>query len=259
MIPAAYATIETQLLIWMLAMVRPGAAMLLAPGFGGPSIPVQLRALIALAMGIAAAAHGSVSLPADGFMSLAMVLTVAGELFIGAALGMAVQIGIAAAHITGELLSSAMGLNFSTMIDPFSGHGSPTISQALTMLASAIFLAGDFHLAFLQALFGSYVILPVGAMAPLGIGWTVATSGGIMLAMGLAIAFPVLFAVLLVQIVMATLARSAPQLNIFAVGLPTAVFVGLIMLALALPVVAAGIGEATSRGLDLAQEIGGVR
>lgn len=259
MIPAAYAGIETQLFVWMLAMVRPGAAMLIAPGFGAPSLPVQMRAVIALAIGMAAVAQGAVQLPDAGVISIDMFLLVVGEVFIGGALGMAIQIGVAAAHVAGELLSGAMGLNFSTTVDPFSGHGSPTISQALTMLATAVFFASDTHLMFLQAVYASYVTLPVGAMPPLGIAWTIASSGGIMLALGLSIALPILFAVLMVQIIMATLARTAPQLNIFSVGLPAAVLVGLILLVIGLPVLGSGIMAATSAGLDLTEQVSGLR
>lgn len=258
MIPAAYAGIESQLFIWMLAMVRPGAAMLVAPGFGAPSLPIQMRAVIALAIGMAAAAQGAVQLPDAGVVSIDMFLVIAGEVFIGGALGMAIQIGVAAAHVAGELLSGAMGLNFSTVIDPFSGHGSPTISQVMTMLATAVLFASDTHLLFLHAVYASYVTLPVGAMPPLGIAWTIASSGAIILAMGMSIAMPVLFGVLLVQIIMATLARTAPQLNIFSVGLPAAVFVGLILLVIGLPVLGSGIIEAASNGLELTEQISGL-
>lgn len=259
MIPAAYASVETQLLIWTLAMVRPAAAMLFAPGFGMPNLPIQLRAVLALAIGISAAAQGGVTLPAAGIISLEMAVIVAGEIFIGAALGLVVQVGVAAAHTAGELLSGAMGLSFSTMIDPLSGHGSPTISQALTMLATVLFFAGDFHLQFLQSVYASYVTLPVGAMPPLGVGWTIASIGGAILSLGLSIAFPVLFAVVLVQIVMATLSRTAPQLNLFSVGLPAAVMLGMLLMVLGLRVLSAGILEATGQGIDLAGQLAGVR
>jgi flagellar biosynthesis protein FliR len=56
MIPAGFENVEQQLLIWMLAMIRPGAAFLVAPMFGAGSVPIQLRLVLALAVGIPSAA-----------------------------------------------------------------------------------------------------------------------------------------------------------------------------------------------------------
>ena len=65
---------------------------------------------------------------------------------------------------------------------------------------------------------------------------------------GLSIALPVAFAIILVQIVMGMLARSAPQLNLFAVGFPAALLAGIVLLAIAAPVLGEGIIAAISVG-----------
>jgi len=71
------------------------------------------------------------------------------------------------------------------------------------------------------------------------------------------IALPVAFALVLVQIVMAMLARSAPALNLFSVGLPATVFAGLVLLAIAAPVLAESITAALSSALDVARALSG--
>ncbi|MFP5455033.1 MAG: flagellar biosynthetic protein FliR, partial [Alphaproteobacteria bacterium] len=73
--------------------------------------------------------------------------------------------------------------------------------------------------------------------------------GGELFSAGLAIALPVGFAIILVQLVMAMLARSAPQMNIFAVGLPATLMAGIVLIAIASPVMADGIASSLQRGL----------
>ncbi len=97
MIPAGFAGVEAQLWLWMVAMVRPGAAFLAAPVFGAQFVPVQLRLIVALAIGIPALGAANFSLPEEGLASIEGFLLIAGEVLAGLAIGFAVQIGFSAA------------------------------------------------------------------------------------------------------------------------------------------------------------------
>ena len=81
------------------------------------------------------------------------------------------------------------------------------------------------------------------------------TFGAVLFSAGLSIALPVAFAIILVQIVMGLLARSAPQLNLFAVGFPAALLAGIVLLAIAAPVIGEGINAAIGAGLDEARRL----
>jgi flagellar biosynthetic protein FliR len=86
---------------------------------------------------------------------------------------------------------------------------------------------------------------------------SIAAFGGTMFAAGVTIALPVAFTLILVQFIMAMLARTAPSLNLFAVGLPATLFAGLILLAIGAPVIGEGISDALNQGLDLARALSG--
>lgn len=251
MMPAGFAGVEAQLWLWMVAMIRPGAAFLAAPVFGAAFVPVQLRLIIALAIGIPALAATNFTLPAEGLVSIDGVLLVAGEVMAGLAIGFAVQIGFSAALVAGELIGNAMGLGFAGMVDPSSGQQNPVLGQFLSILGTFLFLAIGGHLALAASIVESYRALPVGdawlsAEAMRGLVFF----GGVLFAAGLSIALPVAFAVVLVQIVMGMLARSAPQLNLFAVGFPAALLAGLVLLAIAAPVMGEGLVAAIQLGLE---------
>jgi flagellar biosynthetic protein FliR len=256
MIPAGFAGVEAQLWLWAVAMIRPGAAFLAAPVFGASFVPVQLRLIIALAIGIPALNATNFVLPAEGLASFEGVLLVAGEALAGIAIGFAVQIGFSAAVLAGETIGNAMGLGFAGMIDPASGQQNPMLGQFLAILATFLFLAIGGHLALAATIVESYRALPPGEA------WLSAESirglvlfGGVLFAAGLSIALPVGFALILVQLVMGMLARSAPQLNLFSVGLPAALLAGVVLLAAATPVMSEAIVSVLGQGIEQSRRI----
>ena len=163
MIPPGLENVEQQLLIWMLAMIRPGAAFIAAPMFGANAVPIQLRLVLALAVGIPSAAAVNMALPAAGIVSIPGFLMILSEVITGLALGFVIQIGFAAALVAGEAISNAMGLGFASMADPASGQASPAVGQFLSMLAMFLFLAADGHLALVSIIAESYQALPRGS------------------------------------------------------------------------------------------------
>lgn len=251
-----FGNVEQQLFIWLLAMIRPGAAFLAAPVFGAANVPVQLRLVLALAVGIPAAAVSGMALPADGIFSFDGFLFIGAEVLAGLAIGFALQIGFAAALLAGEVISNTMGLGFAAMADPVGGQMSPAIGQFLSMLGIFLFLAMDGHLALVSIIVESYKLLPPGnawlSFEALG---SIVRFGGLIFAAGLSIALPVGFAMVLVQIVMGVIARSTPTLNLFAVGLPATLLAGIVLLAVAMPAMADSLQNVIEHSLKLSGDL----
>lgn len=256
MIPNGFAGVEQQLLVWMLAMIRPGAAFLAAPLFGAPQVPVQVRLVLALAIGVPAAAVSGMAIPPEGIVSVPGILFIVPEVILGLALGFAVQIGFAAAMLGGEAISNTMGLGFAAMANPMGGPASPAIGQFLSMMALFLFMGFGGHLTLIGIIVDSYRALPPGhswlSASALG---GIVQFGGLVFSAGLAIALPVGFAMILVQIVMAMVARATPTLNLFSVGLPATLLAGLVLLAMAAPVMADSIVDALRAGIGEAAKI----
>ncbi len=258
LIAPGFAGVETQLWLWLIAMVRPGAAFVAAPIFGAPAVPVQIRIILSLAIGMAALNSVTIELPPAGVVSFAGIGLVAGEVLAGLALGFTLQIAYAAAFVGGETIANAMGLGFSTMVDPQSGAATPVVGQFLSILATFLLLAMDGHLMLIQFIVESYRALPPGGgLIPNAAIHDLVWFGGSMFGAGVTIALPVAFALILIQIVMGVLARSAPALNLFAVGLPATLMGGLVLLAIAAPVLAESITEALNAALDMARQLSG--
>ncbi len=248
--------IENQLLLLILASIRPGAALMAAPVFGASQVPLQLRLVIALAIGIPASGIAQLTLPDGGMVSWAGVALVASEALIGVSIGFVIQIAMAAASVAGETISNTMGLGFAAMTDPGSGQATPAVGQFLTILATLIFLAADGHLAVIEVVLDTYQVLPPGSA------WLNARSlyrlaefGGLAFSAGVIVALPVATATVIVQIVLGVVSRSAPTLNLFSVSLPASLIAGIILLAIATPVMADSIGIALSDAIGFARTL----
>jgi len=260
MIAPAFAGVEEQMWIWLFAMIRPGAMMLVAPIFSATSIPLQLRLILSLAIGIAGVSSGALDMPIDSIVSLDGFLFVAGEILVGLAIGFALQIGYSSAFVAGEVISNAMGLGFASMSDPQTGQSTPVIGNFLSILATLLLLAMDGHLMLIATVVKSYSALPPGdAFLAAGTIRGLVEFGGTLFAMGLMIAIPVGSALILIQIVMAMLARSAPSLNLFAVGIPVALLGGLVLLAVSAPIMAKAVIQSLEAGLEQSAIIAGAR
>lgn len=256
MFPPAFAGLEATLWILLVAAIRPGAAFFAAPVFGLAAVPMQVRLVIAVAVGMAGYNAVPFTLPPDGITSFAGIALATGEVMAGLALGFAVQIGFSAAMLAGEIIGNAMGLGFAAMMNPASGSSTPALATLLSLIATFLFLSIGGHLTLASIVVDSYRTLPVGGPA-LGNDSIhgLVLFGGDMLAIGLSIALPVGFALILVQIVMGILGRSAPAMNLFAVGLPATLLAGLVLLAIAAPSMGDGITKAIARGLEEARAI----
>ena len=248
MIAPGFAEFEGQMWMWLMAMIRPSAAMVVAPIFGAANVPVQVRILLAFMIGMVATSSVSFDLPTETAITLGNSLFVLGEVITGLAIGFALQLGYSSVLIAGETISNAMGLGFASMSDPQTGQSTPVIGQFLTIFATLLLLAIDGHLMLIAIIVKSYAALPPGF----------AMMGPEMLySIGLLIALPVGGALILVQVMMGFLARTAPALNLFAVGIPVTITFGLVALAATAPILADAVIEALGMGLDQATLVAG--
>lgn len=219
-------------------MTRIGAAVLAAPLFGGASVPVTVRVTATAALAIFAA----IWLPAVGtppaLFSAAGLLTVAGEVVVGLTLGFLLQLAFAAPQIAAELIGGGMGMSIATAANPDSGGQSTAFGQYFTIVLTLIFLAIGAHLHWIALLMQSYEAFPPGEtwLGPERFA-TIAGFAGAMFETGVRIALPLTLILLLVQIAMGVLSRSAPSLNLFALGLPAGILAGVAGLIVTAPLI----------------------
>jgi len=233
---------EAQILAWVTPLVWPFlralALFTVLPVLGQRSVPTRVR--IALAGFIAFAAQGSIPAPApvplDSPLALQLVVQ---QLVIGFSLGFAVRVVFAAVEFAGEIIGLQMGLNFAGFFDPVSAGNATASSRFFGTTVAWLFVVSGGHLLVLAALVQSFQAFPVGP-EPFAFVREVQPQrwGTQIFATGLWIALPLITMLMLVNLVLGVIARVAPQINIFAVGFPVTLGVGLLGLLLTLPALA---------------------
>ncbi|MDN4057338.1 flagellar biosynthetic protein FliR [Massilia sp. YIM B02769] len=240
-------------LLWPLTRILGLVAS--APLFGHASVPVSVKVVLGVLLALVIAPTVP-AVPALDPMSYAGLLILVQELLIGLAMGFSMRLVFAAVEYAGELASSTMGFGFASFFDPSTQGRSAAISQFLSMVATMAFLAVNAHLVLLAALAESFVSLPISATplslaAPLElVRW-----GSRIFSAGLQLALPILGAVLIVNVALGILTRAAPQLNIFGIGFPITLGVGLLTLSIALPYLGTPIVNLFNEGIEAGRRI----
>lgn len=234
-------------LMWPL--LRVGSFLLASPVLGAKSISVRTRVILALA--IAWILAPIIPAPEINPLSATGLVISLQQIALGVGMGFIFHMAFATVVIAGQSIAMAMGLGFASAIDPQNGVQVPVVSQFYMILATLIFLALDGHLMLIQTIHHSFELLPVGAPWPRELPWKIVQWGSFMFASGLMIALPALASLLLVNLAFGVITRSAPQLNIFAVGFPITLLTGFALILLSLPTFLPQISAAFEAAFEL--------
>lgn len=244
---------EAQVYAWLNPLVWPFlralALFTVMPVLGQRAVPVRVR--IGLAFFIALSAQAALPamplVPLDSPQAFGAVLQ---QVLIGLSLGFAVRIVFAAIEFAGELIGLQMGLGFAAFFDPATGGQSNAVSRFFGTTIAFLFIVINGHLLVIAALVQSFQAFPVGE-APLAFLHRMApqTWGAEVFRLGLWIALPIIAMLLFTNLVLGIIARVAQQMNIFAIGFPITMGVGLIGMLLTLPLMQAPFTMALERML----------
>lgn len=224
----------TQLVGFVLVVCRVGGLFMFAPIFSGRMIPMQAKVVIAGAISFALepiVVHGQ-KVP-TGIDVVPLILK---ELLIGLAIALAIGIVAAGIQAGASLLDSMIGFSFAQLVDPLTDVQSAVAGQLYSMFSVLIFLMiGGDHL-MIEGLVASYRLIPLGSVPSTAHLAGLASADLTQLfVIGIEVAAPIVIALALVDVSLALVARSVPQMNVFVVGLPAKIAVGLGAIAASLP------------------------
>ena len=235
MISVTDAQIQAWLAPFLWPFLRVLAVFSAMPIFNRQNVPLRLR--IALAAFITVAAQPALPpMPAIALDSPTAVLVIVQQVLIGLTIGFAVRVVFAAVEYAGELIGLQMGLNFAGFFDPVTASQGTAVSSLFATLVAWAFIALNGHLIVVAALTQSFQAFPVGP-EPFAFLKTAQPHrwGAEIFATGLWIALPLVAMLLFVNLVLGFISRVAPQIQIFAVGFPITLGLGLIALLFIVP------------------------
>jgi len=232
-----YELLQGHIAAFLLMLTRISGIFLISPFFGSMNIPMFFRVGIALAMSVVlfpvVDELGTPETPPSIIMFGAAVL---GELFIGWLIGFVAYISFAAITMAGKVMDMQVGFAVVNVVDPTSGQQIPLIGSFLYNLAVIILLVTNGHHMLIAALVESFRAVPLaGLEANISLALIIANFTGTIFLTGMKIAMPITFAILLTNVGLGILSRTMPQMNIFVVGIPMQLMIGLFVLSMIMP------------------------
>ena len=238
-----------ELLSFVLVAARLGGLFAFAPIFSSALIPVRVRAVIcgALALAVMPVASAHTRLPGGAG---AIAAGIAKEVLVGLALAFGVGIVMAAVHAGAALLDATVGFSFAQIVDPFTQVQAAAFGQLYAMFATLVLILTGGDQLLIEGFANSYRIVPLDGYPHLSALAALATHGfANVFVLALEITAPVVVALIVTDAGLGLIARAAPQMNVFAVGLPAKVLVAFGMVMASLPFVAGQLQTALENSL----------
>ncbi|MBY0454401.1 MAG: flagellar biosynthetic protein FliR [Burkholderiaceae bacterium] len=246
---------EAQLVGWLSPILWPFLRILAmfstAPLFSMRVIP--MRAKIGLAFLVSVCAQPMLAnqpmVPFNGPTALGTVFQQVG---VGLAMGFAVRIVFASVELAGEIVGLQMGLNFASFFDPTSNAQISAVARFFGQIAMLLFVVINGHLLIIMAVVESFQSFPVDGNILDALGqMKLYKLGTSLFSSALWIALPMMALLLFVNLTMGVISRVAPQMNIYAVGFPVTLTVGLLGITATLPMLEQPVLTLMQQAIDL--------
>jgi flagellar biosynthesis protein FliR len=243
---------EQHVAAFVLVLARISPLFILAPLFSSKLVSARVRGIVAvgLAIGISPVVSKGVTLPLGIYDLFWLVLK---EMLVGATFAFAVGALFAALSTAGSFLDTSIGFSYGSLVDPLTGNQSSVLAQAYALVGTLVFIAigGDGWV--VQGVARTYDLVGLEQAPDLGrlIGSVDSVFGAIFTS-ALEVAGPVMLALILTDAAFGVVSRVVPQMNIFAVGFPAKMIVGLTLIGASLPFVDDFLGGRLQETLTLA-------
>jgi flagellar biosynthetic protein FliR len=219
-----------------LVLMRCTGFVVTAPILGHRAVPKPVKAGLIAILAITLASGATVAQGATPVLLAAPI-----ELLIGIAMGLTINLAFGALEAASRLLSIQMGLSLGAVFDPVGGEASTPFDPLFAVMAGLLFLALNLQLATVQVLADSFTSLPIGGAWPTGLFGAVSTLIAIALELAVRVAMPLALILLLVELSVALISRAIPQVNVFFLGLPLKILIGIALVLVAAPTILTGM------------------
>ncbi|PTS82749.1 flagellar biosynthetic protein FliR [Pseudomonas sp. HMWF032] len=243
---------------FLLPLFRIAALLMFMPIIGTQLVTARVRLYLALAICLVIMPTLP-PMPVVDAINLQAFIWIAQEILIGMMLGFVLQLFFQVFVIAGQIVAIQMGLGFASMIDPANGISVPVIGQVFMILVTLLFLAMNGHLVVFEVLTESFFTLPVGGGFLVENYWEIAHKLSWVLGAALLLVLPAITALLVVNLAFGVMTRAAPQLNIFSIGFPLTLVLGMVIVWIGMADILAQYQVFATEALQFLREMAGAR
>ena len=241
-----------QLVGFGLVIARLVPLFIFAPLFSSKMLPLRVRGIIAvaLAMGLAPLALAGEQVPLDAMAILGLIVK---ELLVGLVFAFVIGMLFQALNVAGTIVDTLIGFSFGASVDPITGNQGTVIAQVYGVMGVMVFIAINGDALLIRGFAETFALVPLLEMPNLDrlLDGAISSFVGIFSA-AIQICAPVLLALVLTDVAFGLVTKVVPQMNVFSMGMPTKVLVGLVIFAASLPFVAGYITDELERSVETA-------
>lgn len=227
--------IQTNFVIFMLIAVRITGIFVAAPVFARSNLPALMKIGLSITISfILLPLMQDTSIVADSFLSLTVYSII--EFLIGILIGFIAFIYFTSIYLAGTIIDTQIGFGMVNVFDPQTNSQVPVMGSFYNNIISLLFIVMNGHHLLVRALVDSYKILPIGFSLNMDIEVVNLMTNIFVDIFILAAKFsaPVLIVIFLANVLLGILARTMPQMNVFIVGIPLKILVGVITVIISL-------------------------
>jgi flagellar biosynthesis protein FliR len=232
-----------------LLLVRPGMLVMLAPALGGVYAPAHVK--IGLTVLIALALVPVVGVPGAA-TNAGLMVVIAREMAIGMSLAFVTRALMVAAEFAGHLAGHQIGFSYGATIDPSSGVRNSTLATLYGTIAIVTFFGINGHHMLMRALAQSYAGMPIGVgQINASLVDAVRHILGLVFTVGLRLAAPMVIVMLVVELAVGLMSRTAPALSAMIIGYPLRLVIGLFVLGVVVATIPGVVSSTVGRVIEL--------
>jgi flagellar biosynthetic protein FliR len=218
-----------------IVLTRLGGIMLIAPFFAGGYVPLPIRVALTLFIALAmtlAFPLGNIPLEL-GMGSITVILLL--EFLFGLVIGFTGQCIFAGLQMAGQIMAFKMGFSMINLIDPQSSVNMPILSFLMNYIGLLLFIMINGHHFFLLAVHQSFTTLPVGGFTLPGplVNQIVGFTANVFV-IGVKVAGPLIVTLIIVDVIVGVIGRTAPQIHVMVLGMPLKILIGFFILSVSL-------------------------
>ena len=228
-------TFLSQYQIILLVLVRVSGLFIISPIFSRINIPNTYK--IGFSFLLALIVSNVVEGPPEMMTDIELMIESIKELLIGFMIGFISYLFFSVFFIVGQIIDVQIGFCIVSVLDPQSNIQIPITGNFYQIIATLVFLVVDGHHFLIDALVKSYTYVPIGQLTlSTGMVSQFISIIGKLFILGFKMGSPVIVTIILVDVLLGILTKSMPQMNVFVVGMPLKIAVGLALVILTLPV-----------------------
>lgn len=230
MLQFAWADFSPLLGQFLWPLFRVTSFFMAAPILGTQVVNARARLMLGLLVTIVLVPVLPALPPFDG-LAVSTYLLVGQQVLIGVLLGFCLQLLFQVFVLAGHMVAMNMGMGFSSMVDPTNGISVVAISQFYLIMTTLLFVASNGHLLMIEVLANSFRVMPIDQLLfPQHGLWRLVSFGTWMFASAFVLAIPLVVTLLIANFAFGVMAKSSPQLNVFVLGFPFTLLLGLVIL-----------------------------